>query len=123
MAEAVTLAALFEEVREARFQMSTVLMRLNALAKEQERQAAPALSLDALPKDARAAAVARAAARARGFFWAAEFALTIGKSYHFVTDRCKARAIPTMGTTGRRLSKPFRIPLRAVEEWTAAREF
>jgi len=70
---------------------------------------------DAVPADSREAALARASARARGFFTVKEFAAVIGRSSHYVSDRCAAGVIKTL-----RGGTPHRIPLSEDTVWNKA---
>ena len=77
-----------------------------------ERLAAALSGFAALPPDAKEAAIARLAAKARGFFWVPEFAKVIGRHNQFVSDRCAVRAIRTLPG-----GKPYRIPLSEEAIW------
>ena len=75
----------------------------------------PALSvsLDQLPEDAREAAKALEAAKARGHFTVREYAAVIGRRPHYVSNHCAAKVIKTFGNG----KTPYRIPLDEYEEW------
>jgi len=65
-----------------------------------------------IPLDALAAKEARETAEVRGFFWAKEFAVAIGRYHQFVSDKCREGEIKTMkGGT------PYRIPYSEYLEW------
>ena len=68
-----------------------------------------------MPDDAAAAAFARQAAQARGFFWTHEFASAIGRQRQFVSDRCRGGQIRVLPG-----GKPWRIPLQEETEWNMA---
>ena len=65
-----------------------------------------------IPPEATAAKEARDIAEIRGFFWAKDFAVAIGRHVQFVSDRCNSREIKTM-----RGGRPYRIPYTEYAAW------
>lgn len=93
---------LLSQIAAVRRDVATLTKRLNTVL----------AVLPSLPADATAAAEAREAGKARGFFWVAEFAAVIGHHRQFVSDRCAARVIRTL-----KGGKPYRIPLEELTRW------
>lgn len=104
MSEAAIVSVPASDFVAMRRELSEIMQRLNeALA-----------GVPKLPDDATAALVAREAAKARGWYKAAEFAAVIGRCDDWVTARCAARVIKTLPG-----GKPWRIPLSEEARWNA----
>jgi hypothetical protein len=90
------------------------ITQLSALVRQNvdESVKATLAGLEAIPPDAKAAAMARLAGRVRGFYWVSEFAAVIGRHHQYVSDRCTARVIRTL-----KGGKPYRIPLSEEDVW------
>lgn len=112
-----TIAPAPVTVEEFRAEMKVMQAALRSMEERLNAVFAPSaevvLRFEDLPKDAKAAAKAMAAARARRWFTAKEYAAVIGRRSQYVSDLCAQRRIQTFGGG----KKPFRIPLDEYEDW------